>query len=277
MHRAQIPTPAQLLDWLRKQKSKKVIRVVEAAPINQRTAEHTLRLAQAYLDTADIGTPAGRQQIQHAHELLESIHSEADTLDEPFTWYATMATSSFFADDPAAAYPYAQRAVRLNPEEQTIQAVLHGCQMVLQRPRARWTFREGVVRAWNKFFQKQPSFLRQLEEEPVGRCSERLERPVSFCFEAALFEPDCSVWRTEGKPRLVFDTHCNPIRMLQILNLLQQAPEAVLAVWDLQLGPLPDRDSPAACRYYLIFGDTPVQLWTNKAGEIVSATVNYPA
>lgn len=274
MSKLRIPSPAKMQDWLRDHKFERVIRTVEAVPIEQRTAEHTLCLAQAYLIAADMGTPKGRQQMKHARKLLVSIQSEVDTLNDPYAWYASMATELFYTDNPAAALPYAKRAVRLKPDDQNMQSMVYMCHEVIQRPRARWTYREGVARAWDKFFQKQTSILRQLEGEQMGRCSERLERPVSFCFEAALIEPDCSVWKTADKPRLVFDTHCNPIRMLQILNLLQQAPGAVLVVWDLQLGPLPDRDSPEACLYYLEYGDTPVQLYTDEAGEIVSATMD---
>lgn len=274
MSKTKIPSPAQLQDWLCEHEFERVIRTVEAVPIEQRTAEQTLCLAQAYLIPADMGTPEGRQQMQHARKLLESILAEADTLDDPHAWYASMAVELFYTDNPAAALPYAQRVVRLKPDDQNMQLTVYACQEAIQRPCARWTYREGVARAWDKFFQKQTSILRQLEGEPVGRCSERLVWLVSFCFEAALIEPDCSVWTTVDKPRLVFDTHCNPFRMLQILNLLQQAPEADLDVWDLQLGPLPDKDSPEACLYYLEYGDMPVQIYTDEAGEIVTATMD---
>lgn len=270
MAKGKIPSLEKLNEWINTRQYRKVITAVEAAAPAQRSVDHIVRLCMAYNLTADPGTPEGRQLLQKAVDLLEPTRSQADNLRDPFSWYFTMGTSLVLLDREAEALPYAQKAYDLNPDSNA-QPVLHLCQWAVQRPKARWSFREGAEKAWDAFTQRQPEILEQLAKEQIGRCSETLEHLVSDCMAFAFSRPDVSVWKTEGKPRLVFDIRVSSIGIFQIQALLRQAPAALREDWDFQFGPLPDRQSKEVRRYLRQYGDMPIQLYEDEAGEIVTA------
>ncbi len=271
MAKDKLPSLGRLDIWLSQRKYSKVIDALEAVPPERCTAEYNLRLGLSYMCTADLGTPEGRQQLQKATELLAPIQPVADDLRDPFLWYYSMGCSLGLQDRLLEARPYIQRAYSLDPNRADVQDMMELCRMAADRPKARCTFREGVKKAWDAFTQRQPEILRQLAREQTGRCSRNLERMVARCMKNAFSELELNVWKTEGKPWLVFDATVSNIGILQIQALLRQAPAAVREVWDFQIGPLPDRRSQEVRAYLQKYGDIPVQLYEDASGEIVSA------
>ncbi len=271
MAKSKLPSLDHLNTWISEKRYPKVIDAVEAIPAEMRNPELNLRLGLSYMCTADFGTLEGRQQLQKAAELLEPIQPVADDLQDPFLWYYTMGCILSFQERLLEAQPYIQKAYGLDSNRADVADMVELCRRAADRPKARWTFREGVQKAWDAFTQRQPEILQQLAKEQTGRCSDKLERMVARSMTNAFSEPKLSVWKTAGKPWIVFDATVSNIGILQIQALLRQAPAAVREVWDFQIGPLPDKRSREVRIYLRKYGEMPVQLYEDASGEIVSA------
>ncbi len=273
MAKAKLPSLEQLSTWIDQRKNKKIKDAIEAVPEEQWTPEIKRYLAMAYNNSADPGDPEGRKRLRRGLELLQSIEPEEASLGDRYAFHFAMGYSWLFLDHPAEALPYFKRATQLDPEDMMAQDMLERCQQASRRPKARWPFREGVWKAWEAFEKQQPALLKQLEAERKGRCSKKLERMVSVSLEQAFAKPECSVWKTDGKPILVCNASDSIAKVAEVLQFFQQAPADIREVWDFQIGPLPDPESSPVRAFLQKYGHLPVHLFCTEDGKPHGAIV----
>lgn len=270
MFKARVPTLEQLDIWLIRGKNKRAQFAIEALPEAQQTPEMKLRLAQAIVNDADGGDLEGRKKLRRALEVLQSIEPEESTLQNRFAFQYALGFTWHLLDHPAEALPYFKMANQLNPSNLAAQKQLQLCQQAVQRPKARWPFRVGIQKAWEAFEEQQPAILKQLEAEKKGRCGKKLECLVSDALEPAFPDPACSVWKTDKKPVLVCNASESIAMLAAVLHFIQQAPATVRAVWEFQIGPLPDQKSASVRTFLRQYGDQIIPLFC-KGSEICGA------
>ena len=258
----------QCQQWFEQDEAQKVIDTLEAIPAQERTPELDSELAKAYIAVADIGE---REPFEKALELL-APHEEY--FAEDHCWNYRIALAYYCLDEEGPALRYFEKALKARPGDKDTQEYIDDCRRRLSLPRFEKNFRERTQEAWAAFSQIEAELRQIIDTDETHQRVEELIEKCSQALEIAFREPAFELGFNGEKYELILSPEGLRSRLFPLVYFQQQAPESVLAHWNIWVGRQP------APGFMLRAGEIEVraedvQMWAEKNGDQRVSLVLY--
>ena len=258
----------QCQQWFEQDEAQKVIDTLEAIPAEERTPELDSELAKAYIAVAHIGE---REPFEKALELL-APHEEY--FAEDHCWNYRIALAYYCLDEEGPALRYFEKALKARPGDKDTQEYIEDCRRRLSLPRFEKNFRERTQEAWAAFSQIEAELRQIIDTDETHQRVEELIEKCSQALEIAFREPAFELGFNGEKYELILSPEGLRSRLFPLVYFQQQAPESVLAHWNIWVGRQP------APGFMLRAGEIEVraedvQMWAEKNGDQRVSLVLY--
>ena len=250
----------QCRQWFDQNEIHKVIDTLEAIPAGGRTPELDSELAKAYIAVADAGE---REPYEKALELL-APHEEHFAGDH--CWNYRIACAYYYLDEEGPALRYFEKALEARPGDKDTQEYIDDCCHRLALPRFTKNFRERTREAWAAFARIEGTLRQIMDTDKTHQRSEELIELCSRALEIALSNTAFELGFNGEKYELILSPEGLRSRLFPLVYFQQQAPESVLAHWNIRVGRQP------APGFLLRAGEIEirvedVQMWAEKTED----------
>ena len=250
----------QCRQWFEQNEIQKVIDTLEAIPAGERTPELDSELAKAYIAAADAGE---REPYEKALELL-APHEEHFAGDH--CWNYRIACAYYYLDEEGPALRYFEKALEARPGDKDTQEYIDDCRHRLALPRFTKNFRERTREAWAAFARIEGTLRQIMDTDKSHQRSEELIELCSRALEIALSDTAFELGFNGEKYELILSPEGLRSRLFPLVYFQQQAPESVLAHWNIRVGRQP------APGFLLRTGEIEirvedVQMWAEKTED----------
>lgn len=250
----------QCRQWFEQDEVQKVIDALEAIPAGGRTPELDSELAKAYIAVADAGE---REPYEKALELL-APHEEHFAGDH--CWNYRIACAYYYLDEEGPALRYFEKALEARPGDKDTQEYIDDCRHRLALPRFTKNFRERTREAWAAFARIEGTLRQIMDTDKSHQRSEELIELCSRALEIALSDTALELGFNGEKYELILSPEGLRSRLFPLVYFQQQAPESVLAHWNIRVGRQP------APGFLLRTGEIEirvedVQMWAEKTED----------
>ena len=250
----------QCQQWFGQDEAQKVIDALEAIPAEERTPELDSELAKAYIAVADIGE---REPFEKALELL-APHEAYFAGDH--CWNYRIALAYYCLDEEGPALRYFEQALKARPGDEDTQEYIDDCRRRLSLPRFEKNFRERAQEAWAAFSQIERSLRQIMDTDETHQRGEELIEKCGNALKTALRDTSFELGFNGEKYELILSPEGRRSRLFPLVYFQQQAPESVLAHWNIWVGRQPSKD------FMLRAGDLEVraedvQVWAEKTED----------
>ena len=250
----------QCRQWFEQNEIQKVIDTLEAIPAGERTPELDSELAKAYIAVADAGE---REPYEKALELL-APHEEHFAGDH--CWNYRIACAYYYLDEEGPALRYFEKALEARPGDKDTQEYIDDCRHRLALPRFTKNFRERTREAWAAFARIEGTLRQIMDTDKSHQRSEELVELCSRALEIALSDTAFELGFNGEKYELILSPEGLRSRLFPLVYFQQQAPESVLAHWNIRVGRQP------APGFLLRAGEIEirvedVQMWAEKTED----------
>ena len=225
--------------WHMHDQHQKIFDAIEALPPEQRTADTDMELARACNNLGDPATPAGRALFRRAIDLMLA-HEEA--CKDSYSWNFRMGYAFYYLDQEGPALRYFTRALELHPgdgpevnTQAELQTLIEDCRSRLALPLFQQTFRERTAAAWASFARSEAA-LRSLIDT---RQEESGQQAIALCADllSPVLEDGGFELGLDGERyQLILALEGSRPRLFAMEYVQRQAPDAVLAHWDILVG-----------------------------------------
>lgn len=223
----------QCRQWFEQNEIQKVIDALEAIPAGGRTPELDSELAKAYIAVADAGE---REPYEKALELL-APHEEHFAGDH--CWNYRIACAYYYLDEEGPALRYFEKALEARPGDKDTQEYIDDCRHRLALPRFTKNFRERTREAWAAFARIEGTLRQIMDTDKTHQRSEELIELCSRALEIALSDTAFELGFNGEKYELILSPEGLRSRLFPLVYFQQQAPESVLAHWNIRVGRQP--------------------------------------
>ena len=223
----------QCRQWFEQNEIQKVIDALEAIPAGARTPELDSELAKAYIAVADAGE---REPYEKALELL-APHEEHFAGDH--CWNYRIACAYYYLDEEGPALRYFEKALEARPGDKDTQEYIDDCRHRLALPRFTKNFRERTREAWAAFARIEGTLRQIMDTDKTHQRSEELIETCSRALEIALSNTAFELGFNGEKYELILSPEGLRSRLFPLVYFQQQAPESVLAHWNIRVGRQP--------------------------------------
>ena len=223
----------QCRQWFEQNEIQKVIDTLEAIPAGERTPELDSELAKAYIAVADAGE---REPYEKALELL-APHEEHFAGDH--CWNYRIACAYYYLDEEGPALRYFEKALEARPGDKDTQEYIDDCRHRLALPRFTKNFRERTREAWAAFARIEGTLRQIMDTDKSHQRSEELIELCSRALEIALSDTAFELGFNGEKYELILSPEGLRSRLFPLVYFQQQAPESVLAHWNIRVGRQP--------------------------------------
>ena len=223
----------QCRQWFDQNEIQKVIDTLEAIPAGGRTPELDSELAKAYIAVADAGE---REPYEKALELL-APHEERFAGDH--CWNYRIACAYYYLDEEGPALRYFEKALEARPRDKDTQEYIDDCRHRLALPRFTKNFRERTREAWAAFARIEGTLRQIMDTDKSHQRSEELIELCSRALEIALSDTAFELGFNGEKYELILSPEGLRSRLFPLVYFQQQAPESVLAHWNIRVGRQP--------------------------------------
>ncbi len=250
----------QCRQWFEQNEIQKVIDTLEAIPAGERTPELDSELAKAYIAVADAGE---REPYEKALELL-APHEEHFAGDH--CWNYRIACAYYYLDEEGPALRYFEKALEARPGDKDTQEYIDDCRHRLALPRFTKNFRERTREAWAAFARIEGTLRQIMDTDKSHQRSDELIELCSRALEIALSDTAFELGFNGEKYELILSPEGLRSRLFPLVYFQQQAPESVLAHWNIRVGRQP------APGFLLRTGEIEirvedVQMWAEKTED----------
>ena len=250
----------QCRQWFDQNEIQKEIDTLEAIPAGERTPELDSELAKAYIAVADAGE---REPYEKALELL-APHEEHFAGDH--CWNYRIACAYYYLDEEGPALRYFEKALEARPGDKDTQEYIDDCRHRLALPRFTKNFRERTREAWAAFARIEGTLRQIMDTDKSHQRSEELIELCSRALEIALSDTAFELGFNGEKYELILSPEGLRSRLFPLVYFQQQAPESVLAHWNIRVGRQP------APGFLLRTGEIEirvedVQMWAEKTED----------
>ena len=250
----------QCRQWFEQNEIQKVIDTLEAIPAGGRTPELDSELAKAYIAVADAGE---REPYEKALELL-APHEEHFAGDH--CWNYRIACAYYYLDEEGPALRYFEKALEARPGDKDTKEYIDDCRHRLALPRFTKNFRERTWEAWAAFARIEGTLRQIMDTDKSHQRSEELIELCSRALEIALSDTAFELGFNGEKYELILSPEGLRSRLFPLVYFQQQAPESVLAHWNIRVGRQP------APGFLLRTGEIEirvedVQMWAEKTED----------
>ena len=223
----------QCRQWFDQNEIQKVIDALEAIPAGGRTPELDSELAKAYIAVADAGE---REPYEKALELL-APHEEHFAGDH--CWNYRIACAYYYLDEEGPALRYFEKALEARPGDKDTQEYIDDCRHRLALPRFTKNFRERTREAWAAFARIEGTLRQIMDTDKTHARGEELIETCSRALEIALSNTAFELGFNGEKYELILSPEGLRSRLFPLVYFQQQAPESVLAHWNIRVGRQP--------------------------------------
>lgn len=223
----------QCRQWFEQDEVQKVIDALEAIPAGERTPELDSELAKAYIAVADAGE---REPYEKALELL-APHEEHFAGDH--CWNYRIACAYYYLDEEGPALHYFEKALEARPGDKDTQEYIDDCRHRLALPRFTKNFRERTREAWAAFARIEETLRQIMDTDKMHARGEELIETCSRALEIALSNTAFELGFNGEKYELILSPEGLRSRLFPLVYFQQQAPESVLAHWNIRVGRQP--------------------------------------
>lgn len=234
-----------------------IIETVEALAPDARTPAILGELARAYNNLAK---PGDDELFEHALEVLRTTAAESADTHE---WNFRVGYALYYLDRDGEAMRFFERALQLKPGDEDTLSMLASCRRTATYPIFMKPFADRMTAVWTRFEEAEAAVR---EDLTAGRRAQAIARTANALRAVAAdwavefsHEPDAS-----GRWTLVLSPQDAREFVMPLLALIDAAPQAVKAKWNLQAGR-----SPAVLSYEgdELLKPQEIRVWTEKTDQ----------
>ena len=252
----------QCQQWFEQNELQKVIDALEPIPAGERTPELDSELAKAYIGIAEIGE-AGRALYEKALALLEPHEEE---LGEDHCWNYRIASAYYYLDQEGPALRYFERALKARPGDEDTQEYIDDCRRRLALPRFEKNFRERTQEAWAAFAHIEAELRQIMDTDKDHQRGEELIEKCGNALKFALRDTAFELGFNGEKYELILSPDGLRSRLFPLVYFQKQAPESVLAHWNILVGRQPNKDFLLRAKDLEIQAED-VHIWAEKTED----------
>ncbi len=250
----------QCQKWNENDEHQKIIDALEAIPAGERTPEMDSELARA---CENIAQPGERALFEKAIALLtpHEAYFEGD-----HCWNYRMGYAYYYLDQDGPALRYFEQALEARPGDEDTQELIDDCRRRLSLPRFEKSFRERTQEAWAAFAQIEKSLRQIMDADKMHQRGEELIEKCGNALKTALRDTSFELGFNGEKYELILSPEGLRHRLFPLVYFQQQAPESVLAHWNILVGRQPcEGFELRAGEIEIRAGD--VQIWAEKTED----------